>query len=528
MSTQPIRLNDLFRLSLTESCHWLAGDKELPRAVHWVAIHRDLVQPGDILLVPASQVDNSTIREAVDQGAVAILLLGDTSPKLKPSDDFPVIQLPGEWDPQVVQRLLLTVLINQRAAVIERGVRIHTQLSELEAEGAGLDGLVRAMADLSGRGVIVQDKRGQVLAQCTSSALLSIWEDVLQRLTPLSSLPEHFLDRKKVGLKGEMVEQEIPGGLVRLVGPITVAEVARGYLSIIALQGELDALDHLVAQHGGVVCAIEMARHKAVREAEKRLRGDLLTAILEESLTPRDAALWAQTMGLDLAQSHVILRFAWEGQTIPSRRRLETLVNGEVSRMGLRVIVNPMGSEVICICQVPSDGMRPEPALEMARRVLAQGQREYANIPIRCGIGIPAEEINSWRSSFRQAGQALEMARRLDVDRPLYYPDLSIYRLLFQIEHNPELIAFQEETIGPLLAQENSQELLHTLEAYFEHHGNVSQTAEALYIHRNTLIYRMERIATILNRTLDDPENRLALQLALYIQRMNRPEKPHG
>ncbi len=525
MSTQSTNLNDLFRLSLSEPCRWLAGAKDELKPVHWVALHRDLVQPGDILLLPAAQADVKTIRSAAGQGALAVLLLGDDLPELELPDDFPVAQLPGDWDPQEVQRLLLTVLINQRAAVIERGVRIHTQLSELEAEGAGLDGLVQAMADLSGRGVIVQDKRGQVLAQCPSSALLSIWEDVLQQLQPLGSLPEDFLDRKKVGLKGEMVEQEIPGGLVRLVGPITVAEVARGYLSIVALQGELDALDHLVAQHGGVVCAIEMARHKAVREAEKRLRGDLLTAILEESLTPRDAALWAQTMGLDLSQAHVVLRFAWEGQNPPSRRRLETLVNGEVSRMGLRVIVNPMGSEVICICQVSPDGKRPELALEMARRVLAQGQREYPDIPIRCGIGVPAGEISSWRGSFREAGQALEMARRLEVDRALYYPDLSIYRLLFQIEHNPELIAFQEETIGPLLAQENSQELLHTLEAYFEHHGNVSQTAEALYIHRNTLIYRMERIATILNRTLDDPENRLALQLALYIQRMNRPEK---
>ena len=525
MSSQPISLNELFRLSISEPCRWLSGDKERARVVEWVAKHRDSVQVGDILLVPIAEADGALIHEAAERGASALLLIGEGAIDLDLTTDFPVIQLPGSWDIQAVQRLLLTVLINQRSAVIERGVRIHTKLSELEAEGAGLTGLVQAMAGLSGRGVVVQDKRGQVLAQAPSSALVSIWEDVLQHLYPLSSLPEDFLDRKKAGLKGEMVQQEIPGGLVRLVGPITVAEVARGYLSIIALQGELDALDHLVAQHGGVVCAIEMARHKAVREAEKRLRGDLLTAILEESLTPRDAALWAQTMGLELSQAHVVLRFAWEGQAAPSRRRLETLVNGEVSRMGLRVIVNPMGPEVICICQVSPDGKRPEPALEMARLVVAQGQLEYPDIPIRCGVGVPADEISSWRGSFRQAGQALEMARRLDEGRPLYYPDLSIYRLLFQIEHDPELIAFQEETIGPLLAQENSQELLHTLEAYFEHHGNVSQTAEALFIHRNTLIYRMERIATILNRTLDDPENRLALQLALYIQRMRRPDK---
>jgi purine catabolism regulator len=82
------------------------------------------------------------------------------------------------------------------------------------------------------------------------------------------------------------------------------------------------------------------------------------------------------------------------------------------------------------------------------------------------------------------------------------------------------LIAFQEEMLGSLLATEGGRELIRTLEAYFEHNGNLSQTAEALFVHRNTLIYRMERLATITGLNLDNPETRLAVQLALHIYRM--------
>jgi len=128
--------------------------------------------------------------------------------------------------------------------------------------------------------------------------------------------------------------------------------------------------------------------------------------------------------------------------------------------------------------------------------------------------------LEEWRNSLRQAGQALELARRIGERVPLYYPDLSVYRLLFQLEHSPELIAFQEETLGALLGYEGAEEMLHTLETYFEHNGNLSQTAEALFMHRNTLIYRMERIAAITNTDLDNTEERLALQLALRINRM--------
>jgi purine catabolism regulator len=415
---------------------------------------------------------------------------------------------------------MLTILINHRAALVERGVRIHTQLSQLEAEGKGLEGLARAMSEISGRGAIIQDKRGHVLAQYPSSTLLTIWQDVLEQLGVLESLPEVLIDRKQAGSQGGIIAQEIPGGLERLIAPINVGEMARGYLSLVGIHGELDDLDYLVVEQGETICAVEMARNKAIREAEKRLKGDLLTALLQDNLSPRDARLWVQTMGLDLEQAHVALRFAWDGPSPPSRRRLETLVNGEVARLNLRVIGSPLGTEVICFCQVVPQAQRPEPALALGQAVLDQASREYSDTLARCGIGLPALSLEDWRNSLRQAGQALEMARRLGEPKPLYYSDLSVYRLLFQLEHSPELIAFQEETIGPLLAFEGGNELIHTLETYFEHNGNLSQTAEALYIHRNTLIYRMERIAAITNLELDKPDNRLALQLALRIYRM--------
>ncbi|MCB0089349.1 MAG: helix-turn-helix domain-containing protein [Caldilineaceae bacterium] len=57
-----------------------------------------------------------------------------------------------------------------------------------------------------------------------------------------------------------------------------------------------------------------------------------------------------------------------------------------------------------------------------------------------------------------------------------------------------------------------------TLEAFFECHGNLSQTAAQLHIHRNTLTYRLERIAEIAQLDLNDADARFSLQLALKLQ----------
>jgi purine catabolism regulator len=522
MSAHLSSLKDLIRLSFSEPVLWLSGEVIGERSVHWVTTSIDETQPGDVLIVHGHQVNHQLIIRAQNQQVTALLVLGEPSLPVDASlGDLAVIALPKlSGDIREIQRMMLTILINQRAGLMERGVRIHTQLLMLVAEGKGLEGLAGCMSEISGRGILIQDKRGRILAEHPSSTILTIWRDVLDQLGTLDSLPVFFIDRKQAGSQGTIINQEIPGGLERLIAPITVGEMARGYLSLVGVNGELDELDHLVTEQGSLVCAIEMARNKAVREAEKRLKGDLLTALLQDNLSPRDARLWLQAMGLDLTQAHVSLRFAWDSPSPPSRRRLETIVNGEVARFGLRAIVNPMEAEVICFCQVPPDSKRPELALTFGQAVLDQGAREYPNVPGRCGVGTTAHALEDWLTSLHQAGQALEMARRLGERKPLFYTDLSVYRLLFQMERSPELIAFQEETLGTLLSSEGADELLHTLEKFFEHNGNLSQTAEALFIHRNTLIYRMRRIATITNLNLDEPGNRLAIQLALHIYRM--------
>jgi purine catabolism regulator len=515
------RLKDILRLAGCEPYTWLSGDPGADPLVQWVSTSLEGAQAGDLLLLPADHISAEALQRARAVGVAALAMVGEWPPPLAhlPSD-LPAVRIAQHCDLRPLQRSLLDILLDQRTALLERGMRIFAQLSQIAAQGEGLQGLVSAMADISGRGVLVQDKRLGVLAQRPSPALAAIWQDVLQSILAPELLPADWRDRKSAAVQSSSVVQKIPGGLARLVMPISVAEVARGYLSLVGVGDELDALDHLVLEQGALVCAIEMSRLKAVREAEKRIKGDLLTAILQDDLAPRDARLWVEAMGLDLEQVHVALRFAWDAPAAPSRRRLETLVNGEVFRSDLKVIVSPMGPEVICFCQALPQAARPEAALALGQAVCEQGLREHPEIPIRCGVGSPAEHLGAWRVSFRQAGQALELARRTSVASPLYFPDLSVYRLLLQIEHSPELSAFQEETLGPLLAQEGSAELIRTLEAYFEHNGNLSQTAEALFIHRNTLAYRLERIAQLSRLDLDLPSTRLAAQLALHIQRL--------
>ncbi|MBW8010716.1 MAG: hypothetical protein FVQ83_05655 [Chloroflexi bacterium] len=411
-------------------------------------------------------------------------------------------------------------MTNQRETYLEQRLRIHSRLSKISAAGEKIEGLARAMHEFTGRGILIQDKRLNVITEFPSPDLDSVWVDIKYQLRNSETLPKSLQDRTQAMHQSAVSNQEIAGGIARIISPIIVGDVARGYLSIIGMEGDFDILDQAVAEEGALICAVEMSRTKAVRETVKKLQGDLLTALIQEDLSPRDAGLWIQTMGLDPKKEHVAMQFTWNSPSPPSLRRLETIINGEVVRSGAKVLLNPTGSIVICFCQVSPGESRPKTAIDLAESILAQANTEYPEAKARCGIGTAANDLNKWHRSFREAGHSLEMACRLDENQPMFYPDLSVYRLLLLIENDPELIEFHEGILGRLRNHDGGDNFIHTLEAYFSNNTNLSQSAKALFIHRNTLSYRIQRIEEITGLDLNNPEHSLAIQLALRINRM--------
>ena len=227
MSAQACSLQELSRLAFAVPITWLTPGPTRDDPVNWIAISINEANAGDVMLLPSDQASSRLLNKAQKKGVSPVLVL-----EKKPSadvilpSDLPIAIISGEHDLVETQRSLLTILINQSAALHERRARIYAQLSQLEAEGKGLRGLVKAMADICGKGLLVQDKRGRILEECTSSALAMIWEDILKQLVSLNSLPESLKDRKKTGSQPVIITQDIPGGLARLVLPITVGEVA--------------------------------------------------------------------------------------------------------------------------------------------------------------------------------------------------------------------------------------------------------------------------------------------------------------
>ncbi len=168
-------------------------------------------------------------------------------------------------------------------------------------------------------------------------------------------------------------------------------------------------------------------------------------------------------------------------------------------------------------------------AAELAERVAALVPRALSarGGPERpsqwaAGLGEPATSPGQVHRSAAEARDAARLGLLVlgpgHVARPA---DLGVYRLLLALRETAALGPFVAQALAPLLAdRRNGDMLIQTLDVFFACNGNLSAAARELHLHRNSLLYRLHRARELLGHDLDDPELRLALQLAIKGRRV--------
>lgn len=525
---QTLTLEELVRFALPATARvWCVSDWRA-RAVTWVlsltATESARLQAGDFafLLAPYPADLASQFSRWAHLGVAGIAVLGEPDAALIAAAcqaQLPLVTIPADTAVRALERLALEFVLARDTAIEQRATQIYQQLTALATENAGLAAMAALLGRTTGKTVLIQDKRLNILAVWSAASEHALRLGMEEWATNPANIPDEFRDRKRAAQYPVTLQQALPyENYARIITPIIAQGMARGYLSLIADRGTFHAFDSLVVLKGAAACALEMAKAKAVSEAEKRVRGGFVEALLAGTLSAEQAASWAKRDRYNPEGKHTVIVVDWARQEHPTYRRLETVIHG-LQRPTM--LVHAREDEVIVFVRLENEtGI--ERARLIAETIRHQTQAEFPDDPLAIGIGRATDALIHLRDSYREARQALSLARRLASPEPLYFGDLSVYRLLFLLEHHPELDAFRQEMLGALIEYDRTQHtnLLETLAAYFAHKGNLTQTAEALFIHRNTLLYRMERIRQVSGLDLDNPETRLGVELALRAHRL--------
>lgn len=180
----------------------------------------------------------------------------------------------------------------------------------------------------------------------------------------------------------------------------------------------------------------------------------------------------------------------------------------------------------VALVKEVSPDIDPKDIANLANSIVDTLSGEYYTKSV-AGVGTIVTGIRELARSFKEAQVAIEVGKVFDTEKDVIaYEHLGIARLVYQL---PSTLceAFLKEVFKKGSVEAMDQETLFTIQKFFENSLNVSETSRKLFVHRNTLVYRLEKIKKVTGLDLREFEDAIVFKVALMVKKylMTNPIK---
>jgi sugar diacid utilization regulator len=306
----------------------------------------------------------------------------------------------------------------------------------------------------------------------------------------------------------------------------------RHYGTVVVVELDHPALPQDISQHSLIVeqattiVGSELLRQRSVEEAMERARGDFVHALLHGRFAnPHDLIARAAHHDFDVSARYGVVTVhglditaSGQSQTMSLVRRAEQVMQ----RSGVRALATVVDDIMVVIREVPA-GASPRaeknqaPALAEYAAALAQDLETRFGRPLTVTYGRPARGVPGIAESYREARMTLGVCVRLKVPRVSGYADLRVFAALAEVAASQQAREFAREVLDPLRRPGVGDDLERTVMAYVEAGGNLNAAARTLQLHRNTMLYKLDRVARLLGVDLREADNQFMVWLAYRI-----------
>jgi purine catabolism regulator len=442
---------------------------------------------------------------------------------------LPLIEVPETATYPKIIGPVVGAILREKTFLLERSQEIHCRLTELILGGGGLDAIASAVRELIKRPVAIIDYWGNPLAVAGFERIPSL-SDRISALT--SEAPEEW----RATLHWDDAQRNC-------LTPILAwpKEAVEGFILVSAPTGHLDRFDRNAVEQAATIAALDLAKQKAVLEAERRLKRDFIEDLLGGEYHSVEAIMArARSLGWELLYKRVVAvvdLYRFEQYYLTHMERGEEYFQQIKSRF-LRAVNqavlehNPLSIVVErsdSIILMPHFGQEMPSSLArtqiqtLAETICHRAQEQLDELAISVAIGGFCDSVEGLGNSYLEAKTALSIGNKMARRRPIiWYGDVAHFDLLDCIADQPQCQRWLAKTLGPLLEYDgsNDTELVKTLETFFDCNQIAKQTAHHLSIHPKTLKYRLRRIEEILGTDPFSGDRQLAFYLATKLSRL--------
>ena len=405
---------------------------------------------------------------------IGVLFAADRARREFTADEVALLSSLADHAAVAIDNAQLLASTRRANEELRRAEDTHDRLMQLVLRGSDLEAVAAELAAVLGGGLVLFDESGVELARVG---------------TPPIAPRAARSSGRAVRLGDDWV-------CAVLAGPELLGSL------VLTGRSTLDDADRRLFERATVVTALLLLLRRSVARAEDEVRGELLTDLLTAP-TRNPAALLARgrLLGIDLAAPHTVLIAHVDGV---SRRRLAMACGRYATLVGLHA------EQVVLLA---ADVM---PASKLAAELSAA-----VDAPVTVGSAGPVSGPSALATAAAEAARCVRSL--LALGRAGHGASLSDLGFVGQlIGDRTDLAGYVRATIGPVLDYDSRRgtDLVDTLRAYFDCGTNLTRAKDVLHVHVNTVVQRLDRIASLLGEDWQSPDRALEIQLALRLQQL--------
>ena len=261
------------------------------------------------------------------------------------------------------------------------------------------------------------------------------------------------------------------------------------------------------------ILAISLGNIKSLYD-EKYDKGSFIKNIILDNILPNDIYVKSNElhMGNDERRAVIIIKFQGATEIAPYE-----IIQNIVADKAKNYVINISEQDIVIVKEV-DEACTSEEIEEEAKGILAQAQNEYA-AKLLIGISSIVDKLKDLAKAYKEARISLDVGKVFDIERPVMsYENLGIGRLIYQL---PTTLCeiFLQEVFKKGSLESLDRETLMTVQSFFENNLNVSETSRKLFVHRNTLVYRLEKIRKLTGLDLREFDHAVTFKVALMVKK---------
>lgn len=458
--------------------------------------------------------------------------------------NLPLIILPKNTPYMDIMVPVWNRTINQRLESSTEQKDFYNALLDVILSEKGFVGISNTLSLLIGNPVFLTDSSYNLLSGSITSADLQKQygikiRDVINRIKNMWNKQDllHFEKLQRLEY-----DSSAAGKVSIVTMPIMVNNVMNGNLFILELNHNLEEADFVALQDAAKIIALEILKQKAGFDMQNRVQSELLEDLLsgyyhDENVFYRHVQRMNETVSIDdkpifKAGMPMVMAFIKlididelnGGKQIKlpydNKTKIRNVINEYAAAYHNGVLISSRSDCMICLFALKSDG-----TLNNFQNLQDFMKRKYGD-KYCCSVGISNlfTEISEAKKAYECAKIAAHSAGPAPKLQVIFYNKMGVYLLLNEIKNVPEAKAFSALYLQPLLDYdtENNGELIKTLDAFFADNCNLRKTAESLYVHKNSVVYRLNKIEQMTGLDLNNSTDKFNLQLALYLSKIQQ------